>query len=58
VPDRVRGEMRKRLIRVSKFLSLVFRHKAELIGLSVDCGGWLRVDELLSSASLAGVGLN
>ena len=50
--------MRKRLIRVSKFLSLVLRHKPELIGLSVEHGGWVEVDELLSRARQAGVALD
>jgi putative RNA 2'-phosphotransferase len=50
--------MGKRLIRVSKFLSRVLRHKPELIGLCLDYGGWVEVDELLSRASQAGVALN
>jgi len=50
--------MRKRLISVSKFLSLEIRHQPELIGLSVHYAGWVEVDELLLRASQSGVGLN
>jgi putative RNA 2'-phosphotransferase len=53
-----RGAMRKKIIRVSKFMSSVLRHKPELIGLSVDHAGWVEVDELLFRASQAGVALN
>lgn len=34
-------------IRKSKFLSLVLRHKPEVIGLTLDKNGWANVDELL-----------
>ncbi|HLP12281.1 MAG TPA: RNA 2'-phosphotransferase [Flavobacteriales bacterium] len=32
---------------ISKFLSLVLRHKPEKIGLTMDMNGWVSVDELL-----------
>lgn len=32
---------------ISKFLSLVLRHKPEEIGLKMDANGWVNVDELL-----------
>ena len=38
----------------SKLLSLVLRHRPELVGLTLDEGGWVGVDELL--AGLAGHG--
>ncbi len=41
--------MDARLKRISKFLSLVLRHKPETVGLSLDSGGWVDVDELLSA---------
>jgi putative RNA 2'-phosphotransferase len=50
--------MDKKLIKISKFLSLVLRHKPETIGLSLDQGGWAQVNELLSAAKRAGVPLN
>jgi putative RNA 2'-phosphotransferase len=39
-------------------VSLVLRHKPERIGLSLDRGGWAKVDELLLKANQAGVSLN
>ena len=41
--------MTKREQRLSRFLSLVLRHKPEEIGLEIDLKGWARVDDLLSS---------
>lgn len=40
--------MRNELVRTSKFLSLVLRHKPETIGLELDGNGWADVDELLA----------
>lgn len=45
----------KETTRVSKFLSLVLRHKPEEIGLSLDANGWAGVSELLQRMSAAGV---
>jgi putative RNA 2'-phosphotransferase len=53
-----RGKKDRALIRVSKFLSLVLRHKPERFGLSLDKHGWARVDQLLAAANRAGVSLN
>ncbi len=39
-------------IKVSKFLSLVLRHKPEAIGLALDPEGWALIDELISKAHL------
>jgi putative RNA 2'-phosphotransferase len=50
--------LNRKLIRISKFLSLVLRHKPERIGLTLDQGGWAKVDELLRKANQAGVSLN
>ena len=33
--------------RLSKFLSLILRHKPETVGISLDEHGWADVDELL-----------
>ncbi len=41
--------MDPRLKKVSKFLSLVLRHKPETIGLTLDGGGWVDLDELLGA---------
>ena len=37
----------KDLVKISKFLSLVLRHKPESIGLKLDENGWAFVDDLL-----------
>ncbi|HEY7118447.1 MAG TPA: RNA 2'-phosphotransferase [Tepidisphaeraceae bacterium] len=36
-------------IRLSKFLSLVLRHKPDEIGLMLDAAGWVAVDDLLTA---------
>ncbi len=42
------------LTSISKFLSLVLRHKPQSIGLVLDEAGWAGVDELLAKAAAAG----
>jgi putative RNA 2'-phosphotransferase len=37
--------------RISKFLSLVLRHKPEIIGLRLDENGWADVEELMERSS-------
>jgi len=46
--------MNKNLIRKSKFLSLVLRHKPEAIGLPLDKQGWANVEELLAKVNAFG----
>jgi putative RNA 2'-phosphotransferase len=46
------------LIKVSKFLSLVLRHKPEEIGLTLDENGWASIEELIRLANLRGTRLN
>lgn len=41
----------KRKTRISKFLSLVLRHKPETIGLVLDESGWVDVEKLLVACS-------
>ena len=41
-------------LKLSKFLSLVLRHKPEKIGLILDGNGWTDVDELIRLAGLRG----
>lgn len=36
-----------KLVRTSKFLSLVLRHQPELIGITLDAAGWVSVSDLL-----------
>ena len=47
--------MEPHLIRISKFLSLVLRHKPEAAGLQLDTNGWAVVDELLAALRAAGM---
>ena len=42
--------MSKNIVKTSKFLSLVLRHKPEIIGLRLDKNGWANVEELLVKA--------
>ena len=41
--------MQSRLVRVSKFLSRVLRHKPGLIGVELDRAGWVAVSDLLAA---------
>lgn len=43
-----------REVRVSKYLSAHLRHRPERIGLTLDRGGWVEVDELLAAAARDG----
>lgn len=47
--------MDQTLVRYSKFLSTVLRHKPQRIGLTLDANGWANVDELLACAPRAHV---
>jgi putative RNA 2'-phosphotransferase len=42
------------LVKTSKFLSLVLRHRPEAIGLALDAQGWADVDELIARAAAQG----
>jgi putative RNA 2'-phosphotransferase len=43
-----------KIVRVSKFLSQILRHRPEKIGLQLDGQGWANVDELLEKAAAKG----
>lgn len=45
-------------VRVSKFLSLILRHKPETIGITLDSEGWANVDALLAGLAERGTGLS
>jgi putative RNA 2'-phosphotransferase len=47
--------VRKDLVRISKFLSLILRHKPEELGLELDAAGWVPVNDLLEAAAFRGV---
>lgn len=44
----------KRTVRTSKFLSRVLRHDPGAIGIVLDEGGWVDVDELIAASARAG----
>jgi putative RNA 2'-phosphotransferase len=46
--------MSQKIVRVSKFLSYVLRHKPEDIGIVLDANGWVKVDTLLQQANAHG----
>jgi len=46
---------KKQLTHISKFLSLVLRHKPETIGVQLDKNGWVDVEELLEKANNYGI---
>lgn len=46
--------MDTKLVGLSKFLSLVLRHKPETIGLTLDANGWTEVDALIERANKSG----
>lgn len=50
--------MSNQTIRVSKFLSLVLRHRPEKIGLTLDPAGWVEVTELLQACQQHGFPLS
>jgi putative RNA 2'-phosphotransferase len=41
----------ERLVRISKFLSKHLRHQPERLGLTLEAGGWVRVDDLLAACA-------
>ncbi|KAB1986581.1 RNA 2'-phosphotransferase [Streptomyces triticiradicis] len=44
----------KRTVKVSKYLSKHLRHRPERIGLTLDEGGWVEIDALISAAGAHG----
>jgi len=46
--------MNKRLTKISKFLSFVLRHEPQSIGMQLESGGWLNIDELIKNANANG----
>lgn len=49
--------MKDPIVRTSKFLSLVLRHRPEMIGIRLDDAGWAPVAELLKACAAHGVAL-
>ena len=50
--------MEKNLTKISKFLSLILRHRPQTIGLTLDENGWADVEELIEKARVHGRTLN
>lgn len=50
--------MKKSLVSTSKFLSLILRHKPEMIGVTLDAEGWLDIDRLIEAANQHGNNLS
>jgi putative RNA 2'-phosphotransferase len=50
--------MNRRLVTVSKFLAKHLRHAPEELGLSLEAGGWVSVDELLAASSRIGFAIS
>lgn len=46
------------LVSMSKFLSLILRHKPETVGLTLDAGGWVSVPRLLDACAQHGHSLS
>lgn len=46
--------MDKHLVRMSKYLSLVLRHKPEAAGVTLDANGWINIDTLLAGCKASG----
>ena len=46
--------MKKELVQTSKFLSLILRHKPQLIGLTLAQNGWVEIDVLIDAANRHG----
>jgi putative RNA 2'-phosphotransferase len=44
----------RRTVRVSKYLSRHLRHRPDRLGISLDSGGWVDVDELLAACARDG----
>lgn len=48
--DGIKIKMKSELIEISKFLSLILRHKPESIGVSMSPDGWVKINELIEAA--------
>ncbi|MFI1091537.1 RNA 2'-phosphotransferase [Streptomyces sp. NPDC020917] len=44
----------KATVRISRFLSMVLRHRPEAVGITLDEGGWVDVDVLIAACAAAG----
>ena len=49
--------MKKQHIKISKFLSLILRHKPDVIGLELDKNGWASIDDIICRSTANGMNL-
>ncbi len=49
--------MNRSQIKLSKFLSLILRHRPERIGIQLDSAGWANIDELIAAVNKTGPAL-
>ena len=49
---------RKQFKKLSKFLSLILRHKPDTIGIKLDDSGWTDVDSLISKMNNYGISID
>lgn len=50
--------MNKNLVRTSKFLSLILRHRPDTIGVSLNDNGWISIQDLIDAANAKGHNLS
>lgn len=50
--------MEDRLVKISRMIAMHLRHKPEAIGLTLEPGGWVRVDDLLAGLARKGFTLS
>ncbi|MDH5680969.1 MAG: RNA 2'-phosphotransferase [Spirochaetota bacterium] len=50
--------MSKDIVKLSKFLSFILRHKPESIGITLDEEGWAKVDEIIEKSASSGQSLS
>ena len=46
--------MTKKLTKLGKFISLILRHKPEMVGIELDRNGWADVRELIEGINQSG----
>ncbi len=43
--------MKSQLVATSRFLSLVLRHRPDVVGIELDAEGWVSVEDLLAACA-------
>lgn len=50
--------MNKGLKEISKFISLILRHKPEIINVDMDNNGWINIDKMIEGINKSGYKLD